>query len=53
VLRIISQCTPVGAAVQALQQSMQGQFPSATPLLVLVAYAVVFSFLARRFFRWE
>ena len=43
----------LGADEVALQQSMQGQFPSATPLLVLVAYAVVFSFLARRFFRWE
>jgi hypothetical protein len=29
-----------------------GTLPVA-PLLVLAAYAVVFGFLARRFFRWE
>jgi ABC-2 type transport system permease protein len=53
VLRVISECTPVGAAVEAIQDSMQGQFPPATPLLSLAGYAVVFSLLAWRFFRWE
>lgn len=53
VLRDISEVTPVGAAVEAIQDSMQGQFPSATPLLSLVGYSVVFSLLAWRFFRWE
>jgi ABC-2 type transport system permease protein len=53
VLRDISNCTPVGAAVEILQDSMRGQFPPAAPLLVLAGYAVVFSLLARRFFRWE
>lgn len=52
-LRDISNCTPVGAAVEILQDSMQGQFPPAEPLLVLIGYALVFSLLARRFFRWE
>jgi hypothetical protein len=33
--------------------SMQTGFPPVTPLLVLVAYALLFGFLARRFFRWE
>ena len=33
--------------------SMQGQFPPAEPPLVLVGYALVFGFIARRFFRWE
>ena len=53
VLRDISDWTPLGAAVHALQGSMQGTFPSAQSLLVLVAWAVVFGFLAVRFFRWE
>jgi ABC-2 type transport system permease protein len=53
VLQDISDCTPLGAAVKAIGDSIQGQFPPAVPLLVLGGYAVVFSFLARRFFRWE
>jgi hypothetical protein len=32
---------------------MQGQFPSAQSLLVLAGYALVFGFIAKRFFRWE
>ena len=53
VLQGISNYTPLGAAVEAIQDSMQGRFPPAAPLLVLAAYALVFGFLARRFFRWE
>jgi ABC-2 type transport system permease protein len=53
VLQAVSDYTPLGAAVEAMQDSMQGQFPPAAPLLVLAAYAVVFGFLAERFFRWE
>jgi ABC-2 type transport system permease protein len=53
VLLDISNYTPLGAAVQAIQASMLQGFPPAAPLLVLAAYAVVFGFLARRFFRWE
>jgi ABC-2 type transport system permease protein len=45
--------TPVGAAVNALNSSMNGSFPSFVPLLVMVAYAAVFSFVAIRYFRWE
>ncbi|XHH09290.1 MAG: ABC transporter permease [Candidatus Bathyarchaeia archaeon] len=45
--------TPVGAAVNALNSSMNGSFPSFVPLLVMAAYAVVFSFVAIRYFRWE
>jgi ABC-2 type transport system permease protein len=52
-LRDISNYTPVGAAAEALQDAMQGQFPPAAPLLALAAYAVAFSLLARRCFRWE
>ncbi len=53
VLRQISQWSPLGAAVHALQSSMQGTFPSAQSLLVLAGWAVIFGFLAVRFFRWE
>jgi ABC-2 type transport system permease protein len=53
VLLDISNYTPLGAAVEAMQDSMLGGSLPAAPLLVLAAYAVVFGFLARRFFRWE
>ena len=53
VLVDISNYTPLGAAVEAMQDSMQTGFPPVQPLLVLAAYAVVFGYLARRFFRWE
>jgi ABC-2 type transport system permease protein len=49
----ISNYTPLGAAVQAIQASMQTGFPPAAPLLVLAAYAAVFGYLASRFFKWE
>jgi ABC-2 type transport system permease protein len=52
VLQGISNYTPLGAAAEALQDSMQGQFPTAA-LLVLAGYALVFAFIARRIFRWE
>jgi ABC-2 type transport system permease protein len=53
VLLDISNYTPLGAAVEAMQNSMLGGSLPVAPLLVLAAYAVVFGFLARRFFRWE
>jgi ABC-2 type transport system permease protein len=53
VLLDISNYTPVGAAVEAMQDSMLQGFRPAAPLLVLAAYALVFGFLAGRFFRWE
>jgi ABC-2 type transport system permease protein len=49
----VSNYTPLGAMVQAVQASIRTGFPPVTPLLVLAAYAVVFGYLARRFFRWE
>ena len=49
----ISHFTPLGAVVQATVYPMFGEFPPTSPLLVLAAYALVFGFLARRFFRWE
>ena len=53
ILLDVSNYTPVGAAVQAIQDSMQTGFPPTAPLLVLAAYAIVFGYLASRFFRWE
>jgi ABC-2 type transport system permease protein len=53
VIQDISNYSPLGAAVQAIGVTWVGQFPSAQPLLVLAGYAVVFGFLARRFFQWE
>jgi ABC-2 type transport system permease protein len=49
----ISHFTPLGAVVQATVYPMFGEFPPTSPLLVLAAYALVFGFLAKRFFRWE
>jgi len=49
----ISNYTPLGAAVQAIQDSILQGFPPAAPLLVLAGYALVFAFGAKRFFRWE
>ncbi len=45
--------TPVGAAVDALNSSMAGSFPSFVPLVVMAAYAIVLGFVAIRYFRWE
>jgi ABC-2 type transport system permease protein len=53
VIQDVSNYTPLGAAVPAIGDSWVGQFPPAQPLLVLLAYALVFGFLAKRFFRWE
>jgi ABC-2 type transport system ATP-binding protein len=53
VLRTISHLTPLGAAVQAMQRSIQGQFPPLEPLLVMAAWAAVFSVFSVRLFRWE
>jgi ABC-2 type transport system permease protein len=53
ILLDVSNYTPLGAAVQAIQASMQTGFPPVPPLLVLAGYGVVFGYLARRFFRWE
>jgi ABC-2 type transport system permease protein len=52
-LRTAGDDTPLGAAVAALSRSMAGQWPSASSLGVLAAYAVVFGLLAWRLFRWE
>jgi ABC-2 type transport system permease protein len=51
--RAVSDWTPLGAAVEAIQAGLQTGFPSLRSLLVLAAYAAVFGWIAVRFFRWE
>jgi ABC-2 type transport system permease protein len=53
VLLDVSNYTPLGPAAQSIQDAMLTGFPPVAPLLVLAGYAVVFGFLAKRFFRWE
>jgi len=52
-LRDISNYTPFGAAVQAIQDAIQPGTVEWTALLVMAAYAVAFGALAVRVFRWE
>jgi ABC-2 type transport system permease protein len=52
-LRAVSHYTPLGAAVPAIQQTMHGSWPSPSHLIVLAVYALVFTLLAIRLFRWE
>jgi ABC-2 type transport system permease protein len=52
-LRRIGDDTPLGAAVTALQHSMAGQWPPASSLAILAAYALALALLAWRLFRWE
>jgi len=53
VLQRIGDFMPLGAGERALHDAMTGHWPNLTSVTVLVAYAVVFGALARRFFRWE
>jgi ABC-2 type transport system permease protein len=53
VLRHISDFTPLGAGVQALQDTTGGAWPQPLQLAVMAAYVVVFGLLAARTFRWQ
>jgi ABC-2 type transport system permease protein len=53
VLQHISHATPLGAAVPALQNATEGQWPTWLQLVTMAAYAVAFGLAAARFFRWE
>ena len=53
VLRDVSDYTPLGALVAAVQHTIAGQWPGTTHLLVLAAWAVIMSVAAGRLFRWE
>ena len=52
-LRHISHATPLGTAVQSLQDAAQGHWPHPLNLVAMAAYAVVFGLAAARLFRWE
>jgi ABC-2 type transport system permease protein len=52
-LRTVSDYSPLGAGVQAIQSSIAGHWPGTQSLAVLVGYALVFCTLAVRTFRWE
>jgi ABC-2 type transport system ATP-binding protein len=52
-LRDVSQLTGLGAAVDAMQSSIDGRFPPALPFLVMVVWTAAFSWFAVRMFRWE
>lgn len=49
----ISDFTPLGASVQALRDTSDGQWPSILSLAVLAGYAVLSWVAATRLFRWE
>jgi ABC-2 type transport system permease protein len=52
-LRHLSHATPLGAAVQALQDAWLGHWPHPLQLLTMAAYAVACGLAAARLFRWE
>jgi ABC-2 type transport system permease protein len=51
--RSISHLSPLGAAVQGMQGAMQGTGFSVEAVVVLMVWAIVFCYLAVRFFRWS
>jgi ABC-2 type transport system permease protein len=52
-LRDVSDATPLGAGVGALQRAMQGDFPRPMHLAALAVWALVASVAARTLFRWD
>ncbi|ADP81698.1 ABC transporter permease [Pseudofrankia inefficax] len=53
VLRTISDYSPLGAGVRAVGGSLDGHWPAASALLVLVGWAAVCGAIAARRFRWQ
>ena len=53
VLRTISDLTPLGAAVQSLQDATAGHWPQPLHLAVMLGWTIVAGGLAARYFRWE
>ncbi|PJI85621.1 ABC transporter permease [Luteimicrobium subarcticum] len=52
-LRTVSDWTPLGAGVRAVQATVDGRWPPAPSLLVLVGWTVACTGVALRTFRWE
>ena len=52
-LRTLSDLTPMGAAVQALEDAWFGSIPSVANLAVMAAWAVAIGAIAVWQFRWE
>ena len=52
-LRTISDFTPLGAGVQALQDATAGDWPQLLHLAVMLGWTIVAGGLAARHFRWE
>ena len=52
-LRAVSDATPIGSGVQALQDALAGDWPQPLNLAILVAWTVAAGLLAARVFRWE
>jgi ABC-2 type transport system permease protein len=53
VMHHISDLTPLGAAVHAMLDSMQGSFPTPGSLAVMAGWTAVAAFAAVKLFRWE
>jgi len=53
VMHDISNLTPLGAAVHAMLNSMQGTFPTIGSLAVMAAWAAISTIAAVKLFRWE
>jgi ABC-2 type transport system permease protein len=52
-LRAVSDYTPLGALVAAVQRTIAGSWPGTMHLIVLAAWAVILCVAAGRLFRWE
>lgn len=52
-VRVVSEYTPGGAAVQALSDAWMGSIPATSNLLVMASYALVTGLVASWLFRWE
>jgi ABC-2 type transport system permease protein len=53
VLQTIMYYSPAGAAVRALLYTIFNATPPDTTILAMAVYAVIFAFVAVRYFRWE